>query len=554
MALVGVFKMHLLLAFHSYEQGKAVSVFTSAANVPSSTTLGYISTPVNPLPLTVKKYDTGGNQISPSVVIIIIILAVIFFLSGCLHLLIRYIARTPRRDPGYDPDNVTALTGQLQQLFHLHDSGVEQAFIDTLPLFLYKAVQGLKESSDCAVCLCEFEGEDTLRLLPKCSHAFHADCIDTWLLSHSTCPLCRASLLPDCSSYPPPVFALITSDQSGDESRELPTDTEGIESEGPRNQSTVSENGGSINGNSPLKARIDSLEKPDILVEDSEREDVVGKMMPIKLGKFRNLNGLDDSSIPSSSSNIDPKRSYSMGSYEYVLDHSNLNVFITPTAYRKQFSTKNLPLTPGHRPNLSESILPAEVERSVQMTPHGDFVSESRIIKALHSLRPKKDDATDNTRTNSGLQGHKLGIDMNTSGSEIGASGRSSKSWIRLKQVPSGSTENLGSSRRTVSFRSPLGGDSKLKSSLSRRTLSETEVLSWVDHEHQSSSPTPNPKSWDLESDIPASIDSNSSANNEGPDNSVSSLAKRTLNWLVSRQKRIVHASSGRTGQILQEA
>lgn len=542
--------MHLLLASHSYEQGKVVSVFTSAANVPSPpTTLGYISTPGNPLPLTVKKYETVGNQISPSVVIIIIILAVIFFLSGCLHLLIRYIARTPRRSPGYDPDNVTALTGQLQQLFHLHDSGVEQAFIDTLPLFLYKAVQGLKESSDCAVCLCEFEGEDTLRLLPKCSHAFHADCIDTWLLSHSTCPLCRASLLPDCSSYPPPVFALITSDQSGDESRELPTDTEGIESEGPRNQSTVSENGGSINANSPQKARIDSLEKPDILVEDSEREDAVGKMMPIRLGKFRNLNGLDDSSIPSSSSSIDPKRSYSMGSYEYVLDHSNLNVFITPTAYRKQFSTKNLPLTPGHRPNLSESILPADVERSVQMTPHEDFVCESRIIKALHTLRPRKDDTTDNTRTNSGLQGHKLGID---NGSEIGASGRSSKSWIRLKQVPSGSAENLGSSRRTVSFRSLLGGDSKLKSSSSRRTLSETEVLSWVDQEHQSSSP--NHKSRELELDIPASIDSNSSANNEGPVNSVPSFAKRTLNWLVSRKKRIVHASSGRTGQILQEA
>lgn len=546
--------MHLLLASHSDGQGRVVSVFTSSANVPSPpTTLGYVSTPVNPLPLAVKKYETGGgNQISPSIVIIIIILAVIFFLSGCLHLLIRFIARAPRRDPGDNPDSVTALTGQLQQLFHLHDSGVEQAFIDTLPLFLYKAVRGLKEASDCAVCLCEFEGEDTLRLLPKCSHAFHADCIDTWLLSHSTCPLCRASLLPDSSSHPPPVFALIPSDQSGDESRELPTDTEGLESESPRNQSTVSENEGSINANSPPKAHIDSLQKPDILVEDSEREDVVGKMMTIKLGKFRNLNGRDETSIPSSSSSIDPKRCYSMGSYEYVLDHSNLNVFITPTANRKQFSTKNLPLTPGHRPNLSESILPEEAERSVQMTPHEDFVCESRIIKALHSLRPRKDDATDNIRTNSGLQCQKLGIDMNTGGSEIGASGGSSKSWIRLKRVPSGSIENLGSSRRAVSFRLPLGGDSKLKSSSSRRTLSETEVLSWEDNERQA--PSPNPKSRDLESDTPVSNASNSSANNEGPENSVTSFAKRTLNWLVSRQKRIVHASSGaRTGQRLAE-
>ncbi|KAE8716531.1 RING-H2 finger protein ATL46 [Hibiscus syriacus] len=80
---------------------------------------------------------------------------------------------------------------QLQQLFHLHDSGLDQSFIDALPVFLYKEIMGLKEPSDCAVCLCEFLEEDKLRLLPLCSHAFHIDCIDTWLMSNSTCPLCR---------------------------------------------------------------------------------------------------------------------------------------------------------------------------------------------------------------------------------------------------------------------------------------------------------------------------------------------------------------------------
>uniref|UniRef100_A0A803PE19 RING-type E3 ubiquitin transferase n=1 Tax=Cannabis sativa TaxID=3483 RepID=A0A803PE19_CANSA len=84
-----------------------------------------------------------------------------------------------------------AFQRQLQQLFHLHDSGLDQAFIDALPVFLYKEIMGLKEPFDCAVCLCEFSEQDKLRLLPLCSHAFHIDCIDTWLLSNSTCPLCR---------------------------------------------------------------------------------------------------------------------------------------------------------------------------------------------------------------------------------------------------------------------------------------------------------------------------------------------------------------------------
>ncbi|CAL5343552.1 unnamed protein product [Camellia sinensis] len=43
----------------------------------------------------------------------------------------------------------------------------------------------------CAVCLCEFEDGEELRTMPECVHSFHVECIDMWLYSHSTCPLCR---------------------------------------------------------------------------------------------------------------------------------------------------------------------------------------------------------------------------------------------------------------------------------------------------------------------------------------------------------------------------
>ncbi|KFK41655.1 hypothetical protein AALP_AA2G155700 [Arabis alpina] len=36
--------------------------------------------------------------------------------------------------------------------------------------------------------------DESLRLLPKCNHAFHISCIDTWLRSHTNCPLCRAGI------------------------------------------------------------------------------------------------------------------------------------------------------------------------------------------------------------------------------------------------------------------------------------------------------------------------------------------------------------------------
>lgn len=57
------------------------------------------------------------------------------------------------------------------------------------------------DGTDCSVCLGEFREEESLRLLPKCSHAFHVQCIDTWLRSHSNCPLCRANIV---SLGPPP--------------------------------------------------------------------------------------------------------------------------------------------------------------------------------------------------------------------------------------------------------------------------------------------------------------------------------------------------------------
>ncbi|KFK44886.1 hypothetical protein AALP_AA1G315700 [Arabis alpina] len=77
--------------------------------------------------------------------------------------------------------------------------GLEKDVIKSFPSFLYSQVKGLKIGKggvECAICLNEFEDEETLRLMPPCSHAFHADCIDVWLSSRSTCPVCRANLIP----------------------------------------------------------------------------------------------------------------------------------------------------------------------------------------------------------------------------------------------------------------------------------------------------------------------------------------------------------------------
>ncbi len=72
-----------------------------------------------------------------------------------------------------------------------------------------------QEHRECAVCLSDFEEEDDLRLLPGCKHVFHKDCIDVWFQSHSTCPLCRASLVPKTSDGTKQVHDDHAGDQAG---------------------------------------------------------------------------------------------------------------------------------------------------------------------------------------------------------------------------------------------------------------------------------------------------------------------------------------------------
>ncbi|CAH8355688.1 unnamed protein product [Eruca vesicaria subsp. sativa] len=300
-----------------------------------------------------------NSEISPSILLIIIILSIIFFISGLLHLLVRFLLTPSNRDREDYFDNVTALQGQLQQLFHLHDSGVDQSFIDTLPVFHYNSIIGLKNYPfDCAVCLCEFETEDKLRLLPKCSHAFHVDCIDTWLLSHSTCPLCRSCLLSDLSPQRDhrPSFLLVLESGSEHSSREIAcvADNDVHTNDHSRSSSFV--------GNNDIgPTRLDSGRGDQY--QDGE---LGGSVVPfeVKLGKFRNSdieegsnsnNNIGNSNSNSNnnignSSSLDERRCFSMGSYEYIMDEE--------TALKVNVSTKKVPSKKGrlagHRTAMSE--------------------------------------------------------------------------------------------------------------------------------------------------------------------------------------------------------
>ncbi|KAL1212258.1 Receptor homology region, transmembrane domain- and RING domain-containing protein 2 [Cardamine amara subsp. amara] len=65
--------------------------------------------------------------------------------------------------------------------------------VDLLPIKLYTKSQS-EDSSQCYICLVEYEEGDTIRTLP-CHHEFHRTCVDKWLKEiHRVCPLCRGDI------------------------------------------------------------------------------------------------------------------------------------------------------------------------------------------------------------------------------------------------------------------------------------------------------------------------------------------------------------------------
>lgn len=146
-----------------------------------------ITNPLSPPPsnsLNTLKFDK-------SMAIVLVILILVFFILGFLSVYTRRC--TEQRIRGRLNLSIPIASGNRRH------RGLDSEIIQTFPTFVYSTVKGLKigrATLECVVCLNEFQDDETLRLIPKCSHVFHSECIDAWLFNHSTCPVCRANLVP----------------------------------------------------------------------------------------------------------------------------------------------------------------------------------------------------------------------------------------------------------------------------------------------------------------------------------------------------------------------
>ncbi|KAK6793380.1 hypothetical protein RDI58_006833 [Solanum bulbocastanum] len=114
----------------------------------------------------------------------IVILAALLCAVICVSGLI-VVARCTwlRRDPPENPPPVK-------------NKGLKKKVLKYLPKFKYDPSSGeLPFAAECAICLVEYVEGDEIRVLPNCGHRFHLQCVDTWLLTNSSCPSCRQILV-----------------------------------------------------------------------------------------------------------------------------------------------------------------------------------------------------------------------------------------------------------------------------------------------------------------------------------------------------------------------
>ncbi|KAL0404639.1 UNVERIFIED_CONTAM: RING-H2 finger protein ATL43 [Sesamum radiatum] len=131
----------------------------------------------------------AGSRISafkPGIAVVVGIVTTVFSVTFLLLLYVKHCKRGnyANSSRGYYPPS-------------RRNSGIDRKVIESLPMFRFSSLRGQKDGLECAVCLNKFEDDEVLRLLPKCKHAFHIECVDTWLDGHSTCPLCRYRVDPE---------------------------------------------------------------------------------------------------------------------------------------------------------------------------------------------------------------------------------------------------------------------------------------------------------------------------------------------------------------------
>lgn len=130
-------------------------------------------------------YASETNFDTNMVIILAALLCALICALG-LNSIVRCALRCSRRFAFETPDETAA---------RLAATGLRKSALRQIPISVYGSSGFNIPATECPICIGEFMDGEKVRVLPRCNHGFHVRCIDTWLVSHSSCPTCRQSLL-----------------------------------------------------------------------------------------------------------------------------------------------------------------------------------------------------------------------------------------------------------------------------------------------------------------------------------------------------------------------
>ncbi|KAL7104028.1 hypothetical protein ACP275_08G218400 [Erythranthe tilingii] len=131
----------------------------------------------------------------------IISLSFVVILVTILHIYARFLLRRQSRRQA-ELRRLGFITN-IQSASEPPKTGLDPAVMAALPLFIFRKTSSDDDDDDetslteeCSVCLSILEDGEIVRTLPNCKHTFHAECIDKWFDTNSTCPICRMNAEP----------------------------------------------------------------------------------------------------------------------------------------------------------------------------------------------------------------------------------------------------------------------------------------------------------------------------------------------------------------------
>ncbi|XP_061374923.1 RING-H2 finger protein ATL52-like [Gastrolobium bilobum] len=317
--------------------------------------------------------DDSSPNFSPLVITIIGILISAFLLVSYYAIISKYCGGRESSQRENHEANVELEENHnpsLHEPWHVSTTGLDEALIKSITVCKYKKGDGLVDVIDCSVCLSEFQDDESIRLLPKCSHAFHLPCIDTWLKSHSTCPLCRASIFTfnaAAFNVPVPVIELpsrnetSSANQHADENLAVGRNSEldAVEEESMHVRAVPKTALRAFSDLSNLQGRHSIIEIRDEDYESIRRSVSMDHSFQsgLSVADVLNMNQDQDSQVEGCSNEVGPsKRSSGESSKSSSYRRRVLHCVLSPITMKRSFSSGRFSLTRNGRGK--QGILP----------------------------------------------------------------------------------------------------------------------------------------------------------------------------------------------------